>query len=97
LSERVFIVMRSRSIGPGSGNHMLFLIECKSPGDKVQRWFESMTPSAFEKVTLAKGGRSRHFLVRVAGHNIGPATELFPFGKSFGIVGIYQATEDDAG
>ncbi len=100
LVGRVFIVIRSWPGMSGSGDRLLFLIECKSPGDKVERWVESMTAPSFhvEKVTLAKAGRSRHFLVRVAGRGIGQTEKLFSSGDvPFAIVGVYQATEDDAG
>ena len=100
LAESIFIIMRSRPGMTGSGDHLLFLIECKSPGDKVERWFESMTAPSFhvEKVTLAKAGRSRHFLVRATGHTVGRAMKyLTSAGMPFAIVGVYQATEDDAG
>jgi hypothetical protein len=84
----------------GSGDHMLFLIECKSPGDKVKRWFESMTasPFHFEMATVARKGHSRHFLVHVSGRNLGPFVNLAPSGGvSFSLVGIYKASEDYAG
>jgi chorismate mutase len=101
LMDRVFIVMpKLPEIESGSGDNLLFLIECKSPGDKVKRWFESMTASSFyfEKATVAQNGRSRHVLVHVAGRNIGPAVDLAQSGGlSFSIVGIYKASEDYAG
>jgi chorismate mutase len=100
LAGRVFMVTRRRAGMTGSGDHMLFLIECKSPGDKVKRWLESMTAPSFhvEQVTPAKAGRSRHFLVRAAGRTAGRAAKhLTSAGVPFAIVGVYQATEDDAG
>jgi chorismate mutase len=101
LMGRIFIVMpKLPEIESGSGDNLLFLIECKSPGDKVERWFESMTAPSFhvEKATLAKAGRTRHFLVHVAGRNIGQTEKLFSSGAvPFAIVGIYKASEDYAG
>jgi chorismate mutase len=100
LAESLFIVMRRGSETTGTGDRLLYLIECKSPGDKVERWFESMTAPSFhvEKMTLAKAGRTRHFLARVTGRAVGPTAKfLSSAGVPFAIVGVYQATEDDAG
>jgi hypothetical protein len=59
-----------------------------------------MTAPSFhvEKVTLAKAGRTRHFLVHVAGRTVGQTEKLFSSGDvPLAIVGIYKASEDYAG
>ncbi len=100
FAKRLFIVMPRGPGTAGSGDRLLFLIECKSPGDKVERWFESMSAPSFdvEKVTLAKAGPSRHLLARVTGRAVGPTAKfLSSAGVPFALVGVYQAIEDDAG
>ncbi len=100
LAGRLFVVVPTGPGMAGSGDRALFLIECKSPGDKVERWFESMRAPSFdvENVTLARTGQSRHLLARVTGRAVGRTAKfLSSAGVPFAIVGVYQAIEDDAG
>jgi chorismate mutase len=101
-SARLFIVVPQRQDAGETGNRSLILIECKSTTNGVKRWLKSMSGSTFhvEQVTTFGHGSDSAVLMRLTSPRSQTALKttagLRSAGVPFAVLGVYQATEDDA-